>query len=243
MHNREAEKVAVPTLVFLHGMGTGANAWQPQVDAFRDGYRVLAPFLPGYGPQPGPFSLDGAVEMVAALLHDEKVPVPAHVCGLSLGALIALELARRHPELVRSLVLSAGFVAIPDELQAAREASAEALRDFGPEVFSQQVIPSLVADVPEAYRAQALVDISGLTLEGVAELVAMKFDASEWVGELDLPVLVLCGERDEVNLPLSRELAERLPNGRFEVVPDAGHVANLDAPSDFTAAVRRFLAD
>lgn len=140
-------------------------------------------------------------------------------------------------------MLSAGFVAIPDELQAAREASAEALRGFDPEVFSQQVLPSLVADVPEAYRAKALVEISGLTPDSVADLVTMKFDASVWVGELDLPVLVLCGEGDDVNLPLSRELAVSMPNGRFEVVQEAGHVANLDAPDVFTGAVRRFLAD
>ena len=191
---------------------------------------MLAPFLPSYGPQPGPFTLHRAVEMVVALLLTDNVPTPAHVCGRSLGALVAMEPARLHPELVRTLALSAGFITIPDELQAAREASAEALRSFGPDVFSQQVLPSLTVDVPEAYRAQALVDISGLSRESVAGLIAMKFDASEWVDELVMPVLALCGERGDISLPLSRELADSLPKGQFEVIPEAAHVANLDAP-------------
>jgi 3-oxoadipate enol-lactonase len=54
-------------------------------------------------------------------------------------------------------------------------------------------------------------------------------------------VLVLCGERDRVNLALSRRLAEALPDARFETIPDAGHVANLDNPDAFTALLRDFL--
>lgn len=124
MRSQESGVGSMPTLVFLHGMGTGANAWQPQTASFQEDYRVLAPFLPSYASQPGPFTLHRAVEMVVALLLTDNVPTPAHVCGRSLGALVAMEPARLHPELVRTLALSAGSITIPDELQAAREASA-----------------------------------------------------------------------------------------------------------------------
>ena len=59
----------------------------------------------------------------------------------------------------------------------------------------------------------------------------------------EMPTLVLCGERDRVNLKLSRRLAEALPDARFEIVPDAGHVANLDNPQAFNRLLREFLAD
>jgi pimeloyl-ACP methyl ester carboxylesterase len=58
---------------------------------------------------------------------------------------------------------------------------------------------------------------------------------------METPVLVLCGERDERNLPLSRALADALPSGEFQTIPDAGHVANLDNPEAFNAAVAGFL--
>ena len=51
-----------------------------------------------------------------------------------------------------------------------------------------------------------------------------------------MPTLVLCGERDRINVRLSRRLAEILPDARFEVVPDAGHVANLDNPKPSTGS-------
>ena len=56
-----------------------------------------------------------------------------------------------------------------------------------------------------------------------------------------MPTLVLCGERDRVNVKLSRRLAETLPDARFEIVPDAGHVANLDNPEAFNRLLREFL--
>ncbi len=58
-----------------------------------------------------------------------------------------------------------------------------------------------------------------------------------------MPTLVLCGERDRINLKLSRRLAEGLPDARFEVVPGAGHVANLDNPEAFNTLLREFLPD
>ena len=56
------------------------------------------------------------------------------------------------------------------------------------------------------------------------------------------PTLVLCGERDKANLPLTRSLADALPNATLELVPDAGHVANLDNPAAFTTLVADFLS-
>ena len=56
------------TLVLLHGMGTGASAWQPQLEALGEHYHILAPSLPGYGSRPGPFTLTSASEAVATYL-------------------------------------------------------------------------------------------------------------------------------------------------------------------------------
>ncbi len=68
-----------------------------------------------------------------------------------------------------------------------------------------------------------------------------RFDVRRSAERLTTPTLVLCGERDRLNLPLSRSLATLLPNARFETIPDAGHIANLDNPEAFNAAVSAFL--
>ena len=58
-----------------------------------------------------------------------------------------------------------------------------------------------------------------------------------------MPTLVLCGERDRINVKLSRRLAETLPDARFEIVPAAGHVANLDNPKGFNRLLGEFLSN
>jgi len=61
------------------------------------------------------------------------------------------------------------------------------------------------------------------------------------VRTLEVPTLVLCGERDRVNRGLSRKLAQLIPHARFELVPDAGHVANVDNPDAFNRLLAAFL--
>jgi 3-oxoadipate enol-lactonase len=70
---------------------------------------------------------------------------------------------------------------------------------------------------------------------------ASRVDLRDAARSIEAPTLVLCGERDRVNLPLSRELAALLPHGEFAVVPNAGHVANLDDPDAFSRLLRSFL--
>ena len=227
------------TLVLLHGMGTGASAWQPQLEALGEHYHILAPSLPGYGSQPGPFTLTAASEAVATLISEWAQPV--HLCGLSLGALVALELTHAYPTLVHSLVLSAGFVSLAEEVILQRQTSAEIVRNFDPSTFSEVILPQLVEGVPEAYRAQALAEVGNLTPESLADLIELEFDARAWIGSVDVPTLVLCGDQDEPNLPLSQELAGSLSHATFETVPNAGHVANLDAPDAFTGKLEGFM--
>ena len=69
-----------------------------------------------------------------------------------------------------------------------------------------------------------------------------RFDVRSSAARLHTPTLVLCGERDRLNLALSRSLAGLLPNARFETIPNAGHIANLDNPQAFNAALNAFLA-
>jgi pimeloyl-ACP methyl ester carboxylesterase len=70
---------------------------------------------------------------------------------------------------------------------------------------------------------------------------AAALDLRAALRDLQIPTLVLCGANDRFNVPLSKALAEQLPDARFEVIPNAGHVANLDNPAAFNAALERFL--
>ena len=138
----------------------------------------------------------------------------ADLCGLSWGSLVALQYALTRPERVSRLVLAAGFASLPVHLR----------------IF-QYTMSRLVRVIPGAPH-----ELAGPMREGA------RFDVREQARRLETPTLVLCGERDRVNLSLSRSLARLLPNARFETVPEAGHVANVDNPRAFNASLDAFLS-
>jgi 3-oxoadipate enol-lactonase len=208
---------AVRTLVLLHGMGTGPGGWEPQLEAFPE---AIAP------------RLEVAEETLA------RVEAPFDLCGLSLGALLALRYAGEHPDRVRRLVVCAGIARLPWHLRVLQLGIAGVVRVLP----SARVRKGLVAGLPEEHRAVALEEISEIDAAQASR--TLRYASAYRLERLPtMPTLVLCGDRDRFNLKLSRRLAELLPDARFEVVPGAGHVANLDNPEAFNRLLRDFLAN
>jgi pimeloyl-ACP methyl ester carboxylesterase len=206
-----------PTLVLLHGMGTGPGAWGPQVEAFSPSRRVLSPHL----------QLDRgfSIESEAVRFWQLADSTPVDLCGLSLGALVALRAALDEPGRVRRLALCAGFAALSLPLRALQATLGAALGVVPARVLKRQV--------PALDRAT----IRTIFREG------RKFDVTSELDRLTMPVLVLVGERDRANTRPSRALSDRLPAAELQVLPGAGHLANADAPEAFNEALRSFLDD
>ncbi|MET9479355.1 alpha/beta hydrolase [Streptomyces sp. NPDC006638] len=229
-------------LLLLHTWGGDAGTWAPAVRHLGAHVPHLeAVDLPGHGARAAePFTVDGAVETGSAAL--DRAAGPAHVVGSGLGALIALALAQRRPDRVRSLTL-VGFPPADGPEAARRPAETEALlaRD-GTERFAKAYVDSTVLSGDPAhadllYRAMAatrptvLLDSLRATL-GWARHVHP--------GPLGLPCQVVRGARDHrVGAAPAAALARRL-GGSTAVVPGAGHVAYLDAPEAFAATLTAF---
>jgi len=223
--------VSAPPLVLLHGLGTGPIGWKPQVDEFSPSRTVLTPAL-----QLGPgFDLGAEAGRILDDVHEEKVDL----CGLSLGALVALRTAVDAPGRIRRLAVSAGFASLPRRLALLQLALGGATRLLPARVLSNQ----LCAGVPEPHRETAKLETAQLDGRSIRQAFreGRRFDIRAGLQRLTMPVLVLVGANDRANQGLSRRLADQLPNAELEVVPGAGHVANLDAPDAFNGALRRFL--
>lgn len=232
-----------PALLLLHGMGTGADAWRPQLVALSGRWHVLAPDLPGFGGSAGPFSVGAAADLARELL-DARATGQAAVCGLSLGALVALDLSLSRPGRVAGLVAVAGFAYLPERLRADQAAFAAMLRGL-PDEAAAGVTEQLVGAVPPAHRQAARAALVGFVPRTLADVVeeASAFDVRDACPGFDRPALVAWGARDSANAPLGDDLAARLPGAARHVVPDAGHVANLDAAEAFTAMLDRFMGE
>jgi 3-oxoadipate enol-lactonase len=207
------------TLVLLHGIGTGPSAWQPQLDALGERDVVAPNLVPAFRR-----GFEAAVDEVSTLVQSAD-----EVCGLSLGALVALRVAQRVD--VAGLMVCAGFDRLPPNLRRRTRAIALAVRVVPAGYLYRQ----LVAELPEEHRAPALEEIAPLRPTELSRLMWQAAGSAVDPRSIDAPAIVACGEHDKANLPLARTLAEKLPNARLELIPDAGHVANLDNPEAFSA--------
>ena len=228
-------------ILFLHGVGSDKSVWRPQLDHFGASRRAIAFDYPGYGEsqfRAGATRDDYAAAVLAGM--DALGVDRAHVCGLSLGGVVAIALYAAAPERCASLIIADSF-AIHPQGEAIYERGVAASVDMrglatarvGALLISEEpraeVIDTMAAIDPEAYR--------------IGARAVWQADQRERAAAIRVPTLILCGEEDAITPPaLSKELASLIPGSRLKLIAGASHLANLDKPREFDAAIDDFLA-
>jgi 3-oxoadipate enol-lactonase len=239
-----------PPVLFLHGIGSSADAFARQFEALSDRYRCIAWDAPGYASSHDPVrppGMDGYAESAAELLVGLDAS-PAHVVGVSWGGVIAVRLALRHPDRVRSLTLAdstRGSGVDPDRAAAMRQRGG-ALDESGSHAFAAARAPKLVSDA----APPALVDQVTASMASSIRNPGYRFAAEAMadtdhladLGRIDRPTLVVVGEHDTVTgVDASRALAANIPGARLAIVPRAGHLSNQERPDHFNRLLAEFL--
>ncbi len=234
--------------MLLHPFPLDAGFWEPARRALGDARPALVPEFPGFGaapPQRGA-GVDGFADAVAARISDASPTGRAVVAGCSLGGYVALSLAARHPERVAALVL-ADTRAEPDTAEAAagRARTAERVLAEGTAAWLDEFVPGAVApDADDAARAVRAIAgrQSPEAVAGALAALAGRADRRPDLPRIAAPALVLVGAQDALTPPAMAEaLAAGLPDAELVVLPGAGHLAPLERPEEFAAAVRGFL--
>lgn len=204
-------------MVFLHGLGQTPQSFSDQVRDLPSDLPAAAPWLRGMRPGSAhTFSVrDSAAEVSSAItMHSAD---RAYLVGVSLGGLVALQ-AGLDDERVAGLVLCAAQVSPP---QWALKAQGLAIR-----LASRRRLAA------RGVNKEALLE----TMRALAET-----DVSGRLEEVAAPTLVLCGSKDRANQPAARMIAERVPDGRLEIV-EGGHQLNTDNPAEFNRLAFEFVA-
>lgn len=230
-------------ILFLHGVGSDKSVWQPQLEHFRGVRPAIAVDYPGYGEsafQAGATRDDyarAALAVLDTLGHDK-----AHICGLSLGGVVAIAMHALAPERCRSLVLADTFavhhdgrgiydrsIAASHDLRALAEGRVDFLlaQPADPAVRAE-VVETMAAINPEAYR--------------IGAAAVWLADQRDRIRDIRVPTAVICGALDLVTPPtLSEELAASIPGSEISIIEGAGHLANIERPDDFNGSLDRFL--
>jgi pimeloyl-ACP methyl ester carboxylesterase len=238
-----------PPLVFVHGAAGDSRLWRPQLAGLAGEFTVVAWDEPGAGRSSdlrGDFGLADYANCLAALI-DELGLGPAHVAGLSWGGTVAQELYRHRPELVATLVLVDTYAgwkgSLPEEEVRARVAGAREML-AAPAAEFDPTLPGLFAGDPPAEFVPLLEEVAAAvrpeSLRTQLSLMA-EADQRDLLPRIAATTLLIWGELDARSpLPVARRLERAIPDASLVVIPDCGHVSNLEAPERFNEVVREF---
>lgn len=246
-------------LVLLHGFTGCAANWRPLLPRLAERHRVIAIDLPGHGNSGAPGSVARykmprvAADLIELLTRHDATP--AHWLGYSMGGRLALYIAVRQSSVVRSLTLVSATAGLANAAKRqARRAADEALaarieRDgvasFVAEWERNPLFAGL-AGLPEEARAtlhEQRLSNSPLGLANSLRGMGAGAQPSLWsrLAAMTAPALLIAGQRDTKFVALNEGLAVSIPNATLRLIPDAGHVVQMEQPEAFLAAVTDFL--
>jgi 3-oxoadipate enol-lactonase len=243
-----------PAVLLLHAFPLGLSMWEPQVEALAATHRVVRFDARGFGGSQLDDFAPLAMERIAddgAYLLDQLWIEKAVVHGCSMGGYAAFAFARRHPKRLAGLVLQdtrAG--ADTPEGRANRAALAAKVLEEGAAAAVEAFLPKLLGETSHRERAALVATLRERILATSPRAIAnglyglaARPDSRATLPGIAVPTLVLVGAEDVLTPPdEAKAMASALPGARLEVVPRAGHLANLENPDAVNAALRAFLS-
>ena len=236
-----------PRLVLVHGFAQTQACWGPVADDLATDHEVVRIDAPGHG---GSSLFFAGLRTGARLIADQGGT--AAYFGYSMGGRFLLHVALANPELVRGLVLLGATAGIDDDEERAErrridEAMADRLeRDGLAKFLDAWLAQPLFAGLTEAMQFRA--ERKANTVDGLAESLRQAGTGSQdplWdrLHRIEVPVLVVAGERDEKFAAAGQRLAASIgANAELALVDGAGHAAHLEDPEGFLAILRPWLA-
>ena len=241
-----------PAVLLLHAFPFSSAMWDAQAEAWSTSITVVRFDARGFGASPpgdGLLTMERIADDAAAVLEHAGVP-RAVVLGISMGGYAAFALVRRHPRLLRALVLAdtrAG--ADSPETRRSRSLQAEKVRQSGTASLAESMVPRLVGRTSQAERPAVVAAVRDAILaappRGVVDALAglaARADSTPTLREVRVPTLVVVGAEDEITPPAEAEALTRgIAGARQVTIPRTGHLPSLEDPAAFDAAVRPFL--
>ncbi len=229
--------------VLLHGLGSVAVMWSPEMRRLRRSCRMLVPELSVLGGtrcSGGGLAVAPALAVLAALLDRELPGRPVTLAGLSLGGWIAVRFALCHPERVARLVLiDAGGYRRQDWERI------QSLVTVDDRAGVDRLYRALFVRVPLLLRLSRAAFLRVYSSPAVRDVLAGLSEADTFtdadLARLRLPALVLWGERDGLfSAATGRRIAAAIPGARLEILRGCGHAPHLEQPRALLAAIERF---
>ena len=247
LHYRMDGDAGSPPLLLSNSLGTSLEMWEPQIGVLEARFRVVRYDSRGHGRSEvtrGPYSIEMLAQDALGLLDALAIP-RAHVCGLSMGGVVAMWLGVNAPAHVDHLVLAntAAKIGTAETWNARIDAvRTGGMASIAPAVLARFFSPQLL-EQPTPMIAQLRATFEAASAEGyVASCAAVRdMDQRQSLHRIHVPTLVIAGADDFVTpADEGRYVAERIRGARYIELP-AAHLSNIQAAPAFTQALVQFL--
>lgn len=239
-----------PWLILSNSLGTNLTMWDPQMDALTTNFRVLRYDTRGHGqtgtPREG-FTLDDLAGDVIALMDHFDIATAAFM-GLSMGGMTGLGLARHHPDRITRVVCADGRADAPEGFRTMWDSRIAAVETGGLAAIVEGtcatwLTPDWFAVDPARTPAIHAMILGNDPAGYIACCRALQgLDHLRHLGEVTIPVLYVGGSEDKGAAPeVMQAMADATPASTYKQIPGAAHIANINQPEAFTAAVLPFL--
>ena len=243
---------AGPPLVLIHGYPLDRTLWSAQTHALADVARVIAPDLRGFGESALPradATMDTYADDVRALLDALGIK-NAIIAGLSMGGYIAFAFYRKYAHRVRALILAdTRATADTPEGKLGRDASIALAREQGAGAIADAMVPKsltvhtlatnpALTNATRALLARQSVDTIVTALGALRD----RPDSTPTLADISAPTLIIVGAEDAITpVKDSEMMRDAIRGARLAIIPNAGHLANIEQPDEFNRVVREFL--
>ena len=235
-------------VVFLHGLGQSAGDWKAQIDHFAADHRVIAIDGLGHGQSSkpnGPYSIAQMASLTAELIR-KVVGGPANVVGLSMGGMVAFQLALDAPDTVHTMtIVNSGPNAVPRGFAEwfALNSRVAIVKWFGMRKMAEILAPRLFpddADKRAAFIEQLVANDRDAYLASLKAIIG--WTVQDRISRITIPTLVVAAELDYTPPERKEAYVRLMPNAKMVVVPDTHHGLPMEDPETFNAVLAEFLS-
>jgi 3-oxoadipate enol-lactonase len=242
----------VETIVFAHGLLMDNSMWDLVAPEFADRYRVICFDFRGQGQsryEGNGFSIDALVEDTAGLIRS-LADGPVHYVGLSMGGMVGMPLAARHPDLIRSMVLlDTSAQAEPAKHKIKYAMMTAIVKTFGVKVLTSRTLPLMfgVSTMKNPAKRELVnhwrhkLDALQKSITGPVSGVTKRRDVTEELGKITCPTLVMVGEEDQTtSVSCADHIHANIANSELKIIAECGHSSALEKPEQVVAAMKKF---
>ncbi|MEH6468765.1 MAG: alpha/beta hydrolase [Porticoccus sp.] len=236
-------------LLFLHGLGVSRADWAPQIKYFSKNFRTIAPDFRGHGESAAPdteYNIPIHAADVIALMDALELD-SAHVVGLSMGGMVAFQLAVDAPSRLRSMTIVNSGPALPNDTFAAKKmlwTRLMLIHLFGMKRFGRQVAENMFAseghdDLVEALATQIASNPKKIYLRNLKSLFG--WGVLPQLAAIDTPTLMLTGDQDYSPVAIKQAIVDAMQNAKLVVVENSGHGTPIEKPNETNQAIEEFV--